>query len=377
MADFARSVAASGLSHTDGVWPDAPLDEGRWGELLDVVREQRLAGLLVHAISNRSLPAMPYQLAQARTEHFIATARVVSIETSMLQVVGQLREAGVDVRVLKGSAVANLDYPDPALRHFIDIDLLVRSSQFDRAVAALTAAGHVRRHPQPRAGFDRRFSKGTSFILAGRLGIDLHRTFVMGPFGLRVRLEDLWGQGDSFSVGGIELLALAPELRFLHACFHAALGDAVPRLVPQRDVAQMLQNNGLDLRRVEELMHDWRAEAVVARAVSHAWHTLRIRDSSKFVESALGYRPSSRAARELALYSHHEGSYARKSLGALLAVPGLRSKAAFARALAFPDRSYVAGRYSSAWGRWWNALRSAAGRRAPVRGPFAGGNDRR
>ena len=258
--------------------------------------------------------------------------------------------------------MAHLDYPDPTLRLFVDADLLVRSDDFDRAVATLISAGHIRRHAQPRPGFDRRFSKGTSFHSLEGLAIDLHRTFVMGPFGLRVDLDDLWGPGSSFCIGSTPVQALDPEARFLHACFHAALGDVVPRLVPLRDIAQMLLNRRFAPHRVDELMRRWQAEPVVARAVVHTWRTLRLADRSPMVEWALGYRPSPRSVRELALYSDPHGSYARTSLGALRAVPGLRDKTAFAYALAFPQDSYVRGRYAGPWDRWRSALLAVTGR---------------
>jgi len=47
-----------------------------------------------------------------------------------------LSAADVSLRVLKGPAAAALDYPDPTMRAFVDIDILIRSEEFDRAVDA-------------------------------------------------------------------------------------------------------------------------------------------------------------------------------------------------------------------------------------------------
>ena len=52
-----------------------------------------------------------------------------------------LRRSGLDHRALKGAAVAHLDYPDPALRSFIDVDLLVRAEEWDDAIQVLREAG--------------------------------------------------------------------------------------------------------------------------------------------------------------------------------------------------------------------------------------------
>ena len=53
------------------------------------------------------------------------------LEQEVLTVIDLLTASAVDVRILKGSAVAHLDYPDPALRSFIDLDILVRSEQIE------------------------------------------------------------------------------------------------------------------------------------------------------------------------------------------------------------------------------------------------------
>jgi hypothetical protein len=360
LGELLGSIAASGLHGAPGIWPVEPLATDVWAELVQRVRAERLSGFLVHAIGSGALAVTEQQAAQAKREHLVAVGRVLGIETGSLEIIRQLSAAGVRARVLKGPAVANLDYPDPALRLFVDIDLIVRSEEFDRAVTALTEAGHRRRHRQPRPGFDRRFSKGTSFVAHERLDIDLHRTFVMGPYGLRVQLDDLWGPGSTFRLGGTQVEALDPEVRFLHACFHTALGDVVPRLVPQRDVAQMLLNGRLDLDRVDSLMRRWQAEAVVAKAVAHTWSTLGLQDSSAWIDRVRRAPVSAHAERQLALYSDPHGSYTRKSLGALRAVPGIRDKAAFAYALTFPEPSYVEGRYTSPRQRWWKALRQVA-----------------
>ncbi|CCG01334.1 nucleotidyltransferase family protein [Blastococcus saxobsidens] len=367
VGELLGSIAASGMECAQGAWPAEPLDDVAWAELLRRVRAERLPGFLVHAIGSGALAATPQQAVQAKREHLVAVGRVLGIETGALQILRQLASAGVQARVLKGPAVAQLDYPDPALRLFVDIDLIVRSDDFDRAVVALTEAGHHRRHRQPRPGFDRRFSKGTSFVVSDHLVVDLHRTFVMGPFGLWVDLVEVWRSSSTFTMGGARLQALDREVRFMHACFHAALGDVVPRLVPQRDVVQMLLDVRLDVDRVLLLARNWRAEAVVAKAVTESWRTLRLDLRPDLVVWALGYRPSRREARELALYSDSESGYARKSLGALRAVPGLRDKAAFLRALAFPDPSYVEGRYVSPRQRLTKGLFAVAGLRSRKR----------
>lgn len=71
--------------------------------------------------------------------------RVLSLERELISVVDLLAASAVETRVLKGTAVARLDYQEPALRSFIDVDILVHPADIDRAVHVLVTAGFVRR----------------------------------------------------------------------------------------------------------------------------------------------------------------------------------------------------------------------------------------
>ena len=62
----------------------------------------------------------------------------------------------------------------------------------------LQQEGYDRRYPEPRIGFDARFAKSVTMWSAAGHEIDLHRTLVLGPFGLRVQLDDLWSNRDTF-----------------------------------------------------------------------------------------------------------------------------------------------------------------------------------
>jgi hypothetical protein len=339
--------------------PARPLRDGVWADVLARCRSQRLMGFLQAAVGAGALPTDPKQAAAAAGAHRDAMGSVLLLERLLLDTVAALGRARLDVRVLKGSSAAHLDYPAPELRAFGDVDLLVRAEQFDDAVAVLSAAGHHRRYPQPRPGFDRRFSKGASFVTGAGSEIDVHRSFAMGPFGLTMKLGDLWARQATFRLGGVDLVALAREERFLHACFHAALGDDPPRLLALRDVAQALLGGELDVHLVRALTASWQADAVVARAV-------RLTCAAFGIDAGLGaltrwagaYEPDRRARRALASYTHSEGGYPVRSLAALREVAGVRGKTAYLRALAFPARDYVGPRHHGYVDRWRHGARA-------------------
>jgi hypothetical protein len=338
-----RAVAAWGLPGTRLTAPSRPLAPDAWAAFAAAVARERLSGLLAVAVGD-GFPVTDAQRAQVVAFEAEVATRCLRLDALLLSSHELLLAAGVDVRVLKGCAVARLDYPDPRLRPYVDVDVLVQADDFDQAVAVLTGAGLPRVFPQPRPGFDRRFGKGASFRTPDDASVDLHRTFVMGPFGLQVRLADLWAQPEPFDLAGRTLHAMSPEARLLHACFHATLGDWPPRLVPHRDIAQLLAG-GVDERRVQDLAVAWRAESLLALGVTRAWELLGLTPEPALVRWARGYAVPRRDRLLLAVYSGRRNTYAAKSLAALLAIPRVSDKAAYLRALLLPERSYLAGRH--------------------------------
>lgn len=350
------AVAGHGLPGVRSTLPEEPLEPPVWAHLMQFARHQRMTGLLVSAILDQALPATAEQAEEAQRAHRAFMVTALTLEATLVKTAALLDEAGIEYRVLKGTGVAHLDYPYPWLRSFGDIDLLVRSSQYDHAVEALVAAGHRRNFPEPRPGFDRRFGKGSCLIGPGGHEIDLHRTLAMGPYGLRVHLDDLWRRSSTFELAGRLFQALGPEERFLHGCFHAVLGNSPPRLVPLRDVAQMQLTRPLDIDLIHFLSSSWGADAVVARAVRLAADALGLESDTPLTRWALEFTPDRRDRQSLAVYSRAAQSYAAKSFAAVRAISGIRDKAAFVFSLAFPNRRYLEQRRQTATRRWLRGL---------------------
>lgn len=341
-----RYVAAFGLPGSVLEPPRSPLDARAFSRLHSAVCEQRLTGLLWAATTSGHFPTTPQQLERIRESHRRRLAGVLVLERLLVDTVDRLSEAGIPSRVLKGAAMAHLDYSDPAHRAYGDIDILVPGHVFDDAIGVLLATGGRRRYPEPRPGFDSRFGKGACIRTTTGLEIDVHRTFSMGPYGERLALDDIWQRSESYSIAGRTLEALAPEARLLHAAYHAVLGDVRPRLAPLRDIAQLALSGQVDWGRLWTLMEKSGGDAVVARGISMAWHELRIGDVLTLSEWAAHYREDQRAAQEISVYVG-TSSYAARAFATVSAIRSLRDKTRYVSALVLPSGSYVTDRYSS------------------------------
>ncbi len=140
LSPAARWVLAHGLA-TRVRPPTGVLDEESWRRLRSESFTHKLDGLLVDAVATDALPVTPAQADEvAELEIDLTQARMWQ-EQRLVEVVELIEGGGVEVRVLKGLAVATLDYPDPQMRPTGDVDLLVRGTDLDRAAQLVEDTG--------------------------------------------------------------------------------------------------------------------------------------------------------------------------------------------------------------------------------------------
>lgn len=323
--------------------PQRPLDALEWDHMLAAVSEQRLWGLLAASIANGDLPATDAQAARAEAVHRLAMDAVLELEGMAVEVVGALAERGLRARLLKGLAIAHLDELDPSLRCFSDVDLLVGPADLSAAVEVLRTGGYERDLPERRAGFDRRFAKEATMTSSRGREVDLHRSLVLGYFGLSVDLGDLWAASSPILLAGKSHEALDADRRLLHACYAAVLGDPTPRLVLLRDIGLLLTGGRVDVDGTRDLARAWRGEVVLAAGIATAADQLG-GSGWPLVEWARSFQAPPGARRALRAYRSQGGTNTRVLLSGALAPMSIRSRAAYLSALAVPSRGYARSR---------------------------------
>jgi hypothetical protein len=346
--ELARSVAAFGLPGHDGpLLADElaePLEDEDWRKLIGIVSVQRLSGYLHAAVQAGALAVTAEQRDQVDDLHLRCCASALRLERILLELATHLERAGIEFVVLKGTASAHLVHEDPSLRMFGDNDLLFRSERFEDALGVLVELGYERVTPPPTSAFARRFAKGATMHGPAGDEVDAHRNLVFGTFGFQIDLEELFTSSVVFPLGGRELRALGPETRLLHACYHAALGDPVPRLSSVRDVAQMLVTGGHDPDRLIDLARRWRAEPVLARSVELCRRHLGVDVGGSVVAAFEGYEPTRRERRAIASYVGTDRSFAAKVLASLPYLDGVGERVVFLRASLAPSAEFAESR---------------------------------
>jgi hypothetical protein len=331
-AALARCVAAYGLRDLHSF--PTEVDEQTWASFVPMVALHRLSGLLVTSIRDGALDVGDSFRADALSMHRAATTTVLGLDGLLLDAVGALTADGVDARVLKGCAHAQLLFDDPGLRPYVDVDLLVRGAQFAAAVKSLEGLGLTRPVAEITSGYDERFGKGATMRTPAGVGLDLHRTFLAGPVAFLIDPESLFDTSETVTVAGSRLCSLGREEALLHACLHSTLSDDVARLISIRDVAEGCLHPATDLSRVFELASSWRVSGVLSAAVAQAWDVLAPARSNWLVLWAQQHRPSRRDRMLLRAYAGHHRRWGRQAAAAAAYVPGLRPKLAYMRSLA-------------------------------------------
>jgi len=349
-------TAAAEVAFT-GTVAGTPAHDRRWTAVIDAVRRNRLEGPFAWSLADDAWPATDRHRAEAFALHERAMALTLVLERDLIELAGDLSHHGVPFRLLKGSALAHLDEPDPSYRAFGDIDLLVRGADIERAEAVLVARGGLRRYPEPRRGFDRRFSKGASFAFAHNSEVDLHRTLAAGPFGLAIDLDELFAHHEPVLIGPARVEALDRVSRFLHSCVHAVLGSASPRSASLRDIVRTAPADVDEAREALDRARRWQIDSVVAVGVEIARRRLGWDPLAELDAWATHHHSSARAHRWLAGSTGAGRSYARQMVTGIEAVPGPRNKVAYALAISLPTPSPGRATAPDRWRRGMRALR--------------------
>ena len=352
---LARLVSPASSVATEGSQPLAP---DLWSALRSAAVSERVVPALASGIADGRLPATEEQAEDAAALWLEMMRRCLRIEGRLLWLVDRLAERGIQIRVLKGPASAHLDHVRPELRQFGDLDVLVRGRDMPVVFEVLRDDGFTRRFPEPRPGFDQRFTKSVSF--AGEVEIDVHRTIAEGPIGHRIPVAELWHDSVPFDVGNVEVRALGHAERFVHACLHTVLAPPPARLSSLSDVARGLVGDLVDADGVTELSLRWGVSAVVERAVSTAIAEFWWPDA---IDPRWATTSSVSLVDSMMIESHrrHETSSAVRAALSLVMLPTIRDRLAYAAALALPQASYVESRHAGRADRFRHALRQTAG----------------
>lgn len=184
--------------------------------------------------------APPNVLAAWGRDYRIHARRNLRLTGELLRVLNLFASQGVTAIPLKGPLLAQTAYGDPALRQFIDLDILVRPRDLGPARELLLAAGYRYEHRYTRKQelAQLRRSYDLSFLHPERAKIELHWR-LLDHQGGELKAEAAFTRRVEVSLVGKTVASLHPQDQLLFVCVHAGY-HRYENLGQVLDVARLL-----------------------------------------------------------------------------------------------------------------------------------------
>ena len=243
-------------------------DSQRWGQALAAADWHRLSPILFCHLEQT--PDVPAAVHSALERAYLAScARSLFIAEAQAQVIDALVADDVPALLLKGAALVETVYPDPAQREMLDLDILVPTDRVGQATRALAPLGY-----RPLPATDGSAGSSTQLVpeqhhgpaLVGEeqlTAVELHHHITISGEGNRFDMGEMWAHARASLRGGHMLPS--PEDLLLHVALHFTrnrLGGSYRRRHTGGALAQIC-----DIARiVEREPVDWELLAASARS---------------------------------------------------------------------------------------------------------------
>lgn len=321
-----------------------------WTELVPAAKLHGLAALFFAALSDTADPQLPAApLADLRDIYYRSRMANRLANDAVGALLDAFTRAGVPLVVLKGAALSAILYPEPGLRPFGDIDLLIHRADLGAAQSIMVDCGYKmigERHDK----FSEKFLKSLNYSALGppSPAVDLHwHLFAPAYYRRRITMEYFWRNPLRYVLAGRDAQALAPIQQLVHLSAHAGLHHLRVPLVWLYDMTRWIQ------RFQPEIIWDefvWAAQrlelaSAIARTLSSAveWWNAPV---PRAVLEQLGQTRSGAGARLVyAIYSSPQGG--ARSVVDMLYQEGLANKVGYATQLLLPSQEYMEARKPS------------------------------
>jgi hypothetical protein len=219
---------------------EGPFSEFDWDLLMELADEHGVIGVLAKRLQEINFERVP----PASREKLKSRVRAqqlftLSMTAGLFRIFEEFKRAGIDSVLVKGPVVSLLAYNDPAVRSYVDLDLLVRDKQILAATQTMMELGYEPDIPPSiiEAGkvpgeyvFKRRGMSQT---------VELHTERTSRYYPKLMPIEDYLARRRSVRLDGQEIPALCIEDEFVYDCIHGAK-DLWGKLMWVGDIAAMV-----------------------------------------------------------------------------------------------------------------------------------------
>jgi hypothetical protein len=242
-----------------------PID---WSRVADLAVRENAAAVLWGAIeSARELDIPAPVRTRIRGLALAWTLKLRLLERRLHESIDALVDAGIDVMLLKGAALAVSAYPSFVHRPMADLDLLVNADRVSDAHRLMQATGWVvesSAHPA-EAWNGHHHLPPLADTRGSGLRLEIHAAPLAPGHSFRMDQQSLRSTAKSVRVGRARVSVPEPHVHVVHSAIHFAWAHAFESgaLNAFRDIAILSTADGFSWERLERVARETRSETSV------------------------------------------------------------------------------------------------------------------
>ncbi len=343
-----------------GRWDLEALEETRapatqngivWDDFLQAARSGGVAPLVYEAVRGQGL--LPASVEEGLRLDYYGVARINVLRFHRLEeVLRRLADAGIDVILLKGAALAEAIYGNLALRPMGDFDLLVHEEDVEGALRVLAGLGYARPYGEFRPGFIRAFRNQIMMSKAGDTEtrpIEIHWR-LLAPLHYQRAIPSgwLWQTAGAARLGNVPVRILSPEAQVLHLCGHLLQHGGCEKANARQlyDLAEaiVLYRERIDWDQVLARAQAYDLVLPLREALSRAHELWSLPVPPEVWERLQRLQPSRGEQRAFALLAG-QGLVAPRLWNGLTSIPGWGLRLRYVWGNLFPSAEYMLAQY--------------------------------
>ena len=239
-----------------------------WDLLMELAEGHRVMGVLAARLKESGFAEVPTAAreklqSRMRAQHLFT----LSMTAELFRILERCAQAGIEPLLVKGPLVSLLAYSDPAIRSYVDLDLLVRDEAILPMSQIMIALGFEGDVPETaiRAG------KIPGEYLFARPGtpqiVELHTEKTFRYYPRPMRVDDLYARQRCVLLDGKEIPTLSLEDEFVLNCIHGAK-HFWERLMWSADVAAItVRHQEIDWQKARRAAAEVGAESMLRVAL--------------------------------------------------------------------------------------------------------------
>lgn len=327
----------------------ASQDNFDWDALSKLVDDELLSPLLYTITSDKDM--LPPHLERQIREIYLQNAvRNAILAKNLAKIIEGSAAYSIDLIVLKGAALAEIVYRNIAVRPMVDMDILVRGADVQKALDLLSSLNYIAVDPETHPGTLLEFEsellmhKVEQFDIA----LELHWSLLDSPhYQQKIDMRWFWQTAAPAQFNGKPGLVLGAEALLLHLCSHIMLHHRGKGLLWLHDVAEVLARFGesLEWETLLNKAQDYDLVLSLQRIIPMVNREWQIGLAQSVLDGLNALQPSDRERQVFNWLTSAERPVAQRFWVDLATSSSWQRRFTYARQNLFPSSSYMRKRY--------------------------------